>query len=104
MSISEKNIRIVNKILKKHFPEAQVIVFGSRAFGTNKTYSDLDLAIYFDNHEITSMSLANATQDFIESDLPFSVDLVNLKKVDSNLKAQIINEGKDWEIFASLPV
>ena len=104
MNISEKHIRIINNILSNHFPEDRIVVFGSRALGTNKEFSDLDLAIYPKNRVLTSMDLENAKQDFIESDLPFSVDLVNLKKVDANLKSKIENEGKDWEAFTSLPV
>lgn len=104
MKVSDEHAQIINEILQKHFPEARFIVFGSRVIGSNKKYSDIDLAIHSRHSKVTSMDLANAKQDFIDSDLPFSVDLVNLNTVSESLKSKIEKEGKDWKEFLSLAV
>ncbi|SMO81157.1 nucleotidyltransferase family protein [Gracilimonas mengyeensis] len=101
MNISNKHIRIIDQILNKHFPDARILVFGSRAAGTNSTFSDLDLAIEDRHNTLSSMDIADAKQDFIESDLPFSVDLVDLTKVDEIFKSIIKKEGREWEEIVS---
>ena len=67
---------IVRGILQKHVPQYEVWAFGSRAKGSAKPYSDLDLAV------ITCQPLpltiaANLADDFSESDLPWKVDVVD---------------------------
>lgn len=60
---------IVRDILHKHVSQYQVWAFGSRAKGTAKPYSDLDLAVITDRPLSLSVSAALA-DDFSESDLP----------------------------------
>ena len=67
---------IVRRILQTHVPQAVVWVFGSRATGNAKAFSDLDIAI------ITTQPLpldvsASLSDDFSESDLPYKVDVVD---------------------------
>ncbi len=68
--------RIVSGILQKHVPQHEVWAFGSRAKGTAKPYSDLDLAIIANVPLPLSVSAALA-DDFSESDLPWKVDVVD---------------------------
>jgi type I restriction enzyme S subunit len=76
IDISCKQWEIVRGILHRHVPEYAVWAFGSRAKGTAKPYSDLDLAI------ITELALSLAVSaaldnEFAESDLPWKVDIVD---------------------------
>ena len=67
---------IVQAILRRHVPDRAVVVFGSRAHGTAKPFSDLDLAILGE----TPLSLSTLTEladAFTESDLRFKVDIVD---------------------------
>src|SRR3990167_7652595 len=66
----------VNKILKKHVPEYPIWVFGSRAGGTPRASSDLDLAI-ITKKPLSLSCMAEMREDFSQSDLPFKVDLVD---------------------------
>ena len=67
---------IVREILRKHVPGYTVWAFGSRARGTAKRYSDLDLAVIAD--EPLPMAVSAALVDaFSESDLPWKVDVVD---------------------------
>ena len=66
---------IVKSILQKHIPNRSVVVFGSRAGGTIKPFSDLDLCIM--GEEDISPSILNDLKDaFSQSDLPMRVDIV----------------------------
>lgn len=68
--------RIVHAILQEHVPQFVVWAFGSRARGTAKPYSDLDLAIITDQSLPLAIS-ASLTDAFSESDLPWKVDIVD---------------------------
>lgn len=67
---------IVRDILCKHVPGREVWAFGSRARGTAKRYSDLDLAVITDE-PLPVAVMAALVDDFSESDLPWRVDVVD---------------------------
>lgn len=68
-------MKIVRDILARHLPGSDVRVFGSRATGTAKPHSDLDLVIMGDAPlPVTKMRILRDA--FEDSDLPFQVDLV----------------------------
>jgi predicted nucleotidyltransferase len=68
---------IVAQILHTHLPPGtKTLIFGSRATGPAKPYSDLDIAIDAGRPLTLSESSALA-EAFTESDLPWKVDLVD---------------------------
>jgi len=67
---------IARRILARHVPQYEVWAFGSRAKGTAKEYSDLDMAIITDQPLGLSLRAA-ISDDFAESDLPIKVDVVD---------------------------
>ena len=76
IDISCKHWAMVRDILHRHVPEYAVWAFGSRAKGTAKPYSDLDLAIITDKALSLAVSAA-LENEFTESDLPWKVDIVD---------------------------
>lgn len=77
LDLSPEHRRLVLAILAAHLPsDAKVWVFGSRATGRARRYSDLDLAINT-GRPLTLDELARLTEAFCESDLPYRVDLVD---------------------------
>lgn len=75
MDLKPEHRRIVCAILSRHLPGREVQIFGSRAIGTAKPYSDLDLVIMEDEPlPVTTMRILRDAFD--DSDLPFQVDLV----------------------------
>lgn len=76
IAIRPEEWRIVRTILQKHLPGYEVWAFGSRARGTPKPFSDLDLAIMTDK-PLGLGVLAELHEAFSESDLPWKVDLVD---------------------------
>ncbi|MFN0071919.1 MAG: nucleotidyltransferase family protein [Chloroflexota bacterium] len=67
---------IIRTILNEHVPQYDVWAFGSRARGSAKTYSDLDLAVITDTSLALALS-AKLADAFSESDLPYKVDVVD---------------------------
>lgn len=76
IDVSPQYLETVKAILRRHVPDREVWVFGSRATGTAKEYSDLDLAVIGDT-PIDLGRLALLENDFDESELPFKVDVVD---------------------------
>jgi len=62
---------MVQEILSK-YPYA-FYAYGSRAKGTARRISDLDIC-YYDN--ISSADITQLAEEFVESNLPFEVELV----------------------------
>ena len=67
---------IVRDILQKHVPGHVVWAFGSRATGTAKPFSDLDLAV-ISEHPMSLDLGAHLGEDFSQSNLPWRVDVVD---------------------------
>lgn len=76
LDIQPEQLAIVQDLLKKHIPDREVLAFGSRARGTARKYSDLDLAIMGDEPVTPVSGYDRLKEDLIWSMLPFRVDLV----------------------------
>lgn len=75
MDLKPEHLGIVCDILARHLPGREVQLFGSRANGAAKPYSDIDLVIMGD--EVLPVTTMRILRDaFDDSDLPFQVDLV----------------------------
>lgn len=86
LHLTDKDLGIVQDLLRAHLPGREVWAFGSRVHGRNlKRFSDLDLAIVdsqgLDPSAITALQIA-----FADSDLPFRVDLVELENANSTFR------------------
>jgi type I restriction enzyme S subunit len=76
IDLNPRDWEIVRNILARHVPQYEVWAFGSRAKGVAREYSDLDLAII--SNQPLGLSLSAAISDeFVESDLPIKVDVVD---------------------------
>ena len=83
---------IVRNALRQHVPDREVLVFGSRAAGNAKEYSDLDLAIMGD--EPLSLRVVSALDEALgESDLPFKVDIVEWARIDDGFRRIVRGHG-----------
>ena len=83
----------VRAILKAHVPECEVWAFGSRAAGTAWAYSDLDLAIAGEA-PLDSARRAALHEAFVESDLPWKVDLVDWVSVGERFRRAVEGRGR----------
>jgi predicted nucleotidyltransferase len=84
--------RLVLEILLTHLPEStRAWVFGSRATGRARLYSDLDLAIDA-GRRLTLDEIATLTEAFSDSDLPYRVDFLDWRDIDNRWRKTIAAE------------
>ena len=78
----------VKKVLSGNVPEYEVLVYGSRADGTSKTYSYLDLAIMTDK-PLGAPRMEKLTSDFAGAGLPFRVETIDWAATGSSFRKEI---------------
>ena len=89
IDITEAQRRIVLDALRAHVPTGAVVwVFGSRAAGRARRYSDLDLAIDA-GRRLTLDETAILAEAFSDSDLPYRVDVVDWQSIDDRFREVI---------------
>ena len=99
MKINPSQIRKeedIGEVIKELFKDRKVKVylFGSRAREEHTPRSDLDLGFLSDEDIGYELSLLREILE--ESNLPFSVDVVDLSKVGKDFKERILKEGRLW--------
>ena len=89
LDLRDDHADIVRGVLRAHLPQgARAYVFGSRAHGGARRYSDLDLAIEWERP--LGLDVIGEIADALsESDLPYKVDIVDLSIVDAAFRARI---------------
>jgi type I restriction enzyme S subunit len=76
------------------FARHRPVVFGSRADGTSRRYSDIDVGLA--GEPLAFDQLARLTEALEDSDLPYRVDVVNL--------AQASDEFREVAVKAAIPL
>lgn len=74
---------------------AKVVLFGSWAKGTADRLSDIDIGIWLDD-DVPSAVLAHLRERFEESDIPYHVDVVDLRETDEAFRDRVLAEGIAW--------
>ena len=85
ISIQKKHLDMLKYILNSHIPTYEIRAFGSRVKGTNREYSDLDLAIVGDG-KLDNRSLWKLKNALMESRLPFRVDILDYNAISENFR------------------
>lgn len=86
--LAPDHLRQVLAILAARLPALPVMVFGSRARGSARPSSDLDLLVDV-AEPLDDVTLAHLQQDFLESDLPFRVEVLDGARMDAAFRARI---------------
>ena len=76
LDVRPDHLAMVQTILRRNAPDREVWAFGSRVTGNAKPNSDLDLCIIGTSPLPYEIS-ARLRQDFSDSDIPYTVDLVD---------------------------
>ncbi len=88
--MTEKERLIIQSILKRYLPEkTSVWVFGSRAQGPARRFSDLDLLLDHPGKPLPTAIWALMANTFDESPLPYSVDLIDSNTSSEHFKQQL---------------
>lgn len=91
IDVSPEHYQIVCNILQKHLPpKSTVWIFGSRATGNARKFSDLDLAIDA-GHPLSLSDIAALNEAFEGSDLPYKVDILDWLTINEDFKNNILD-------------
>ena len=86
--LSDQQLNTVIEIISSYSEITEAIIFGSRAKGTYRRGSDIDIAIKCDNSKFDKRG--DLISRFDESNLPLFVDIVDYNSITTNeLKIQI---------------
>ena len=88
IDLKPDSARLVATILQDHVPECEVRAFGSRANGTAREYSDLDLAVVGDG-PLDGSVLGRLQAAFEESRLPMRVDVHDWHTIPDRFRQEI---------------
>ena len=91
--LTEKDCEIIRNVLSKNIRITRAILYGSRAMGTFRKASDVDLALEGENLEMHDV--ASVRRELEESSLPFEVDVIIRAEItNTELEKQIEKYGK----------
>ncbi len=94
--LDEVTIAEIKKIIFQFLnpKKDKVFIFGSRAIGNGRKFSDIDIGIK-SSREIDLLLLSDLQEAFEESDIPYTVDVVDFSQVSDRFrelaKQKIIN-------------
>lgn len=71
-------------------------LFGSRALGTSRATSDIDIGLLADG-PLPDELVARLRDAFEESAIPYHVDVIDLARVDAGFRAKVLREGRPWD-------
>lgn len=91
-AILETVFRIIADIVPD---DSKLYLFGSFARGEERTSSDIDVAIDA-QQALSRAQMVQIRESLEESNIPYTVDVVDLHHVSELLKRKIFEEGLEW--------
>jgi predicted nucleotidyltransferase len=99
LDLREDHAAIVRAVLREYLPrDAKAYIFGSRAHGGARRYSDLDLALEW-GQPLGLDLLARIAEALSESDLPYKVDVVDVLTAEPAFKARLAAEWVPFDLI-----
>lgn len=94
--LDERTKRIIIAVIAALIPHAKIYLFGSRARGTHKEYSDVDIAV--DAGERLAYSQIGEARDMLNaSNIPLKFDVLDFQRVDQAMQDSIRKDGILWK-------
>ncbi|MCX8501726.1 MAG: nucleotidyltransferase domain-containing protein [Alphaproteobacteria bacterium] len=100
LSLPNHHLEMVLAIIRAHPEVERAVVYGSRARGDNRPYSDIDLTL--SGNGLTQRALSEIAEALEESALPYFVDLSDFAAI-SNDRLRTIIEREGVEIYRTTP-
>ncbi|MCX7648102.1 MAG: nucleotidyltransferase domain-containing protein [Elusimicrobiales bacterium] len=91
INIDNKTKNLIIETIKKHIPEAKILIFGSRVKGNFTKNSDIDIAIKC-SKKIEISLIAKIKMDLEELDINERIDLVDYSSVSKEFQ-KIIDDS-----------
>lgn len=92
LGLSETELSTLREVFTQFDAIEEVILFGSRARGTHKKASDVDLAIKGKNIDLDTLAKLKYTLEE-ETNLPYFFDVVIYDKISDDALKRTIDEG-----------
>ena len=92
VSLSSAELAILRRILAEVIPHAEVRLFGSRATGLARPFSDVDLLVVRPDR-LTWHERARLRDRFDECELPFCVDVVEAEALPEGMIDRVFSEA-----------
>ena len=89
---TQELINTIINIVREHLHPKRIILFGSRAKGKEKEYSDFDIAVEGVEMDIRKERLLKEALD--EKMGIYTVEVIDLDKVDEGFKKLVLKTGK----------
>ena len=89
-------------ILRKHVlqkmqqEDARIYLVGSRARGSQRNSSDIDIAIEYKSEEKHS-NIGELRESIEESSIPYWVDVVDMRRVNKDFEEKMREDGVVWK-------
>ena len=80
-----------------HYPQAKIILFGSRAWGNPKEGADIDIAIDNGGQPVHPREVVRMRATMENLTMPLMVDIVDLNSIDKDFKELILTKGVVWK-------
>lgn len=84
IDLETKYLDFIKQTVSEYLQEYKLYIFGSRAKGKAKKYSDIDIAI--DSPELTTKIKSKLEFIFENSTMPYEVDIVDLNNITYSFK------------------
>lgn len=79
--LSDLQISRIRSVIELYPGIRQAVLFGSRAMGSHRYGSDIDIAL--DSDDLTIEDLLQLNTSIDDLNLPFKVDLVHIQRIDN---------------------
>ena len=93
LDIEERDKDEVLRILNRYLPDIEVRAFGSRVTGKAGKFSDLDL-VAMTTDPLAVQTKISLRDSFSDSNLSFTVDVVDWASADENFRKIILNRNE----------
>lgn len=90
IDLEQKYIEFIKETVSSMLHNYKLYIFGSRVKNRAKKYSDIDLAIDF--QELTPQTKSKLEATFDNSTLPYEIDIIDLNSIDDKFKNLIKDE------------
>ena len=91
--LRDEDLKLLEELLFKPLREqhSKIWIFGSRARGDHKPFSDIDILYQLPEKHILSLSdLSDIKEKLEQSNLPYKVDIVNIEDLAESYREGII--------------
>lgn len=85
IDLKSNHLNLIKRILAEYVPECEAMVFGSRITEKAAEYSDVDIAL-FGSEKLDWRTIEALKDAFSESDLPYTVDIVDGNSVSESFR------------------